>query len=71
MRGTVRAVVAGLAVATMSPAAASAAASLDAAQRQAAVTQLATALRERYVYPDVGATAAGAIEASLRAGAYV
>jgi hypothetical protein len=40
------------------------------AQHQAVVEQLATALRERYVYPDVGAKAADRITARLKSGAY-
>jgi hypothetical protein len=38
--------------------------------RQQAVEQLSTALRERYVYPDVGAKAADVITAKLKSGAY-
>ena len=44
--------------------------SLDAAHRQAVVTQLATALRDRYVFPDVGEQAAARIGAALAAGEY-
>jgi hypothetical protein len=44
--------------------------SLDAAARQGAVAKLADALRERYVYPDIGEKLADAITARLRAGAY-
>ena len=47
-----------------------AAPSPSAAQHQAVVKQLATALRERYVYPDVGAKAADRITARLKSGAY-
>jgi hypothetical protein len=42
----------------------------DAAARKAAVEKVATALRDRYVYPDVGAKAAETIEGQLAAGAY-
>ncbi|CAN5130381.1 hypothetical protein BH11PSE2_BH11PSE2_11420 [soil metagenome] len=43
---------------------------LDAAARKAAVTQAATALRNDYIFPDVGVRAAEKIEAALAAGAY-
>ena len=43
---------------------------LDAAARAAAVKGAADALRQRYVYPDVGERAALALEASLAAGKY-
>jgi peptidase S41-like protein len=43
---------------------------LDAAARTAAVKGAADALRQRYVYPDVGERAAQALEASLAAGKY-
>jgi hypothetical protein len=43
---------------------------LDAASRTAVVDAAAKALRERYVYPDVGRSAAEAIEAALAAGTY-
>ncbi len=43
---------------------------LDAAARTAVVSAAADALRQRYVYPDVGRRAAEAIEAALAAGAY-
>src|SRR5690349_2068673 len=43
---------------------------LDAAGRSAVVAATAGALRERYVYPDVGKRAAEAIEAALAAGQY-
>src|SRR5215831_10066288 len=43
---------------------------LDAAGRAAAVKGAADALRQRYVYPDVGERAAQALEASLAAGKY-
>src|SRR6187402_1419531 len=46
------------------------AAPLDAAARQAVVTQLGTALRDRYVFPDVGEKAAATIDAALAAGDY-
>jgi hypothetical protein len=46
------------------------AAPLDAAARQAVVTQLGTALRDRYVFPDVGEQAAAKIDAALATGAY-
>jgi hypothetical protein len=49
---------------------ASFAASLDAAARQAVVTQLATALRDRYVFPDIAEQAATKINAALVAGEY-
>lgn len=58
---------------TTAPAAAQpapAAQALDAAARQAVVTQLATALRDRYVFPDVGEQAAARIDAALAAGEY-
>ncbi|HEY8573792.1 S41 family peptidase [Phenylobacterium sp.] len=44
--------------------------SLDAAARQAAVQAAASRLRERYVFPDVGAQAAEKIEKALASGAY-
>jgi len=59
-----------LAGAPVAAPAAAAATGLDGAQRQQVVDQLSTALRERYVYPDVGAKAADAITASLKGGAY-
>ena len=43
---------------------------LDAAARATAVKGAADALRQRYVYPDVGERAAQALEASLAAGKY-
>ena len=43
---------------------------VDAAARQAVVTQLATALRDRYVFPEVGEQAAARISAALAAGEY-
>jgi hypothetical protein len=43
---------------------------IDAAARTAVVSAAADALRQRYVYPDVGRRAAEAIEAALAAGAY-
>ena len=43
---------------------------LDSAGRTAVVNAAANALRERYVYPDVGRRAAEAIEAALAAGKY-
>jgi len=43
---------------------------LDAAGRTAVVKAAADALRQRYVYPDVGNRAADAIEAALAAGKY-
>jgi hypothetical protein len=45
-------------------------AALDGPQRQQVVDQLSTALRERYVFPDVGARAADTITANLKSGAY-
>jgi hypothetical protein len=47
-----------------------AAARLDDADRRAVVETAAEALRDRYVYPEVGAKAAAALEASLAAGRY-
>lgn len=43
---------------------------LDAAARQSVVTALATALRDRYVFPDVAEQAAAKLEAALAAGEY-
>jgi hypothetical protein len=43
---------------------------LDTAARQAVVTQLGTALRDRYVFPDLGEQAAAKIDAALAAGEY-
>src|SRR5262245_28120047 len=43
---------------------------LDAAGRTAIVNAAADALRQRYVYPDVGKRAAEGIEAALAAGKY-
>jgi hypothetical protein len=43
---------------------------LDSAARQAIVTQLAQGMRDRYVFPDLGAKAADAITANLKSGAY-
>jgi len=48
----------------------SAGASLDAAQRRQAVQQLASALRDGYVYPEVGAKAADVVIAKLSDGSY-
>ena len=60
------------ATAMTSPAAAqpAPAAPLDAAARQAVVAQLGAALRERYVFPEIGAQAAARIDAALAAGEY-
>jgi len=44
--------------------------SLDAATRKKVITTLSMALRQRYVFPDVGAKAASRIEAALAAGEY-
>jgi hypothetical protein len=44
--------------------------SLDAQARQAVVSALATALRDRYVFPDVGEQAAAKIDAARAAGEY-
>src|SRR5690242_9058078 len=52
------------------PPAAPGAARLDATARQAVVTALAAALRDRYVFPDVGEQAAAKLEAALAAGEY-
>ncbi len=52
------------------PGAMAAPASLDAASRTEVVAQLATALRDRYVFPEVGEQAAAKLEAALAAGAY-
>jgi hypothetical protein len=43
---------------------------LDAATRQAVVTQLAAALRNLYVFPEVGDRAAAKVEAQAKGGAY-
>lgn len=43
---------------------------LDAEARQAAVTQLAEAIRQRYVYPDIGAKLADVITTRQKTGAY-
>lgn len=53
-----------------SPMSCPAAAPFDAAVRTDVVNQLATALRDRYVFPDVGEQAAARITAALAAGAY-
>jgi hypothetical protein len=45
-------------------------ATLDAAARSQVVATLGTALRERYVFPDVGERAASRIDAALKAGEY-
>jgi hypothetical protein len=45
-------------------------AALDAATRSDVVTQLATALRDKYVFPDKGEQAAARISAALAAGEY-
>jgi hypothetical protein len=45
-------------------------AKLDAAARQAVVKNIADALRQRYIYPDVGNRAATAVEEALAAGRY-
>jgi hypothetical protein len=50
--------------------AAAAPTSLDAAARKEVVDALGTALRQRYVFPDVGEKAASRIEAALAAGEY-
>jgi pimeloyl-ACP methyl ester carboxylesterase len=71
--GLVIAALAATALAQAQPAPANGAATgapLDAAARQAVVTQLTTALRERYVFPVVGAKAAEVVSANLRSGAY-
>jgi hypothetical protein len=69
MRKAVLATILGLVTAALATGAAMGA-SLDGAQRQQAVGQLSAALRDRYVYPDVGAKAADAITANLNGGAY-
>jgi hypothetical protein len=43
---------------------------MDAQARADAVAKLSTALRDRYVFPDVGAKAAETISANLKSGAY-
>ncbi len=43
---------------------------VDAAARQAVVAELAAALRDRYVFPDIGEQAAARISAALAAGEY-
>jgi len=52
------------------PAAAAPVATLDAAARRNIVTKFSEALRERYVFPDIGERAAERITASLAAGDY-
>lgn len=69
MRKAVSATILGL-LAAVGAAGPSMGASLDGPQRQQVVEQLSAALRERYVYPDVGAKAADAITAKLKGGAY-
>ena len=60
-----------LAIATLFPAAdAQSAASLDDTARAAVVAKAADALRNRYIFIDVGETAAAKLEAQLAAGAY-
>jgi hypothetical protein len=49
---------------------ASSAGGLNSAARQEAVAKLVDALRERYVYPDVGAKLADTVAANLKSGAY-
>jgi hypothetical protein len=68
----IRALAAGfLAIAAMLPAAsAQSSASLGDAARAAVVAQAAEALRNRYIFLDVGETAAAKLEAQLAAGAY-
>jgi len=62
---------AGLLAMTLLPAAsAQPAAALDDAARAAIVAKSADALRNRYIFPDVGETTAAKIEAQLAAGAY-
>lgn len=57
-------------MATLYVGSASSADGLDSATRQEAVAKLADALRERYVYPDVGAKLADTVTANLKSGAY-
>ena len=68
------AVSAALATVSVAPAPAIAqpapAAPLDAATREAVVAQLGAALRDRYVFPDIGEQAAARIDAALAAGEY-
>lgn len=62
---------AALAIATLLPAAhAQSAAPLDDTARAAVVAKAADALRNRYIFVDVGETAAAKLEAQLAAGAY-
>ncbi len=58
------------ALAALALGAAAQAQQLDAAARADAVTKLSAALRDRYVFPEVGAKAADTITANLKAGAY-
>jgi hypothetical protein len=57
-------------IATLCAGSASSADGLDSTARQAAVAKLADAVRERYVYPDVGAKLADTITANMQDGAY-
>ena len=61
---------ASVAVLAQPPGPPSSPAPLDAAGRTAVVNAAADALRQRYVYPDVGRSAAEAVEAALAAGKY-
>ncbi|MDP3737059.1 MAG: S41 family peptidase [Hyphomonadaceae bacterium] len=65
-----RAIRAGLLAAALLVPAAHAQATLDDATRSAVVAKAADALRNRYIFPDVGEKAAAKLEASLAAGAY-
>jgi hypothetical protein len=69
MRKAALAIVLGL-LAAAGAAGAAVGADLDGPMRQQVVDQLSAALRERYIYPDVGAKAADAITANLKSGAY-
>jgi hypothetical protein len=43
---------------------------LDAAARADAVAKLSTAMRDRYVFPEIGTKAADLVESNLKSGAY-
>lgn len=70
MSRTARTALLGATMAALLAASVSSAQGLDSGSRQNAVAKLADALRERYVFPEVGSKAADIVTAKLKAGAY-
>jgi hypothetical protein len=70
MSSLARMIAAGLSAAALLVPAAAGQAALDEAAQRAVVEQAADALRNRYIFPDVGEKAAAKLEAQLAGGAY-